>query len=189
MRHRESISGGAGADAADGSSGDDDEFKPAIHVRHFFGGKVPTMVHEDIMKAKCGGGTMGSGLADAGAADGFAGSGTSVPRGSGLGRSPSRHRRRHRRVDVRMQGKPPALGGRGVGTRQRTTIRVLLGQAERHSCPRCKRSPIRWKPAEGGLKYLADIVLRLENRVHNLPDNVDADSREEFEELLQEAKY
>ncbi|CAM9924707.1 unnamed protein product, partial [Ectocarpus fasciculatus] len=81
MRHRESISGGAGADSVEGSDGED-EFKSSIHTWNFCGGRIPTMVYEDLMKAKTGG-SCGSGIADAVIADGFVGAGTSVPGGTG----------------------------------------------------------------------------------------------------------
>lgn len=194
MRSRESVSRGAGADAVGDSEGGDNEFKSSIHTWNFCGGKVPTMVYEDLMKAKCGGGDIGSGLADTVIPDGFAGSGTSVPGGTGTrsitqsapsapqagGGRPTRpgaadaaHVRKKKAVKKTDQDEK----GAAYGSFQKLMETMTRNEADEHADVQA-----------GGIEELAEDVLRLGKRIRELPQDADADSRDTFDELLDDAK-
>lgn len=194
MRSRESISGGAGADAVGDSEGGDNEFKSSIHTWNFCGGKIPTMVYEDVMKAKCGGGDFGSGLADTVIPDGFAGSATSVPGGTGTrsitqsaptareagggrstrpGAADAAHVRKQKSVKKTDQDEKNAA----YGSFQKLMETMARNEVDEHA-----------NAPAGGIEELAEDVLRLGKRVRELPQDADADSRDTFEELLDDAK-
>lgn len=174
MRHRESVSGGAGADATEGDS----NFKDSIHTWNFCAGKLPTMVYEELMSQKCGG-DIGTGLADAVIADGFAGAGSSVPGGTGTrsiahGNGAQSTGARGKRVRKSDGGDDKAAAWASVSALMSTMQQTaLLDQVE----------------AKGdGLEQLADDVLRVTKKLADLPADADDESWETFEELLQDAK-
>lgn len=130
------------------------------------------------MKQKCNG-EVGTGLADTVIADGFAGSGTSVPGGtgtrsitqtSGAHATGARGKKKRQSEESGEKSAAWASGGALMATMNQN---ALADQVEAKA---------------GGLEQLAEDVLRLAKRVADLPAEADEDSRETFAELLQDAK-
>lgn len=170
MRYREGLSGGAGADPVD------DGWKDSTHTWNFCGGKIATMVWEDLMAQKCGG-DVGTGLADAVIADGAVGSGTSIAGGTGT-RSISQSA--GARAAQKRKGKKSEDGGERTAAYASVSTLMTTMNAT---------AQLEQDDVKGiGMEELADEVLRLAKKLRDLPEDADEESRETFEELLAEAK-